>query len=67
MTAGPILFICYRTPQQLSSSPMKVLLTLLGLLTLATAPALAQCKACGCQAKCSPTCECKHDEKPQVQ
>jgi hypothetical protein len=46
---------------------MKFLLTLLSLFALATAPALAQCKACGCQAKCSPTCECKHDEKPQVQ
>jgi hypothetical protein len=46
---------------------MKILFTLLGLLALAAVPAQAQCKACGCKEKCSPTCECKHDEKPQAQ
>ena len=46
---------------------MKVLLTLLGLLTLAIAPAQAQCKDCGCKEKCTLKCTCQHDEKPKAQ
>ena len=46
---------------------MKLLLSLLALVALSTLSAQAQCKDCGCQKKCSPTCECKHDEKPQAQ
>jgi hypothetical protein len=33
----------------------------------AAAPAWAQCKDCGCKAKCSPECKCQHDEKSQAQ
>jgi hypothetical protein len=46
---------------------MKLLLGFLGLLVIATAPAWAQCKDCGCKAKCSPECKCQHDEKSQAQ
>jgi hypothetical protein len=46
---------------------MKFLLTVLGLLALATAPAQAQCRDCGCKEKCSPTCQCKHNQKPEAQ
>ena len=46
---------------------MKAIFALLSLLTVAVAPAQAQCKDCGCKEKCSPTCECKHDQKPEAQ
>lgn len=46
---------------------MKLSLILLGILTLAIAPARAQCKDCGCKAKCSPECKCPRDERPKAQ
>ena len=46
---------------------MKLAYILLGLLTLAISPVQAQCKDCGCKDKCSPSCKCAHDEKPQAQ
>jgi hypothetical protein len=46
---------------------MKLFLSLLSLLVIATVPVQAQCKDCGCKEKCSPTCQCKHDEKPKAQ
>jgi hypothetical protein len=44
---------------------MKTLLAILGLLAAVSAPALAQCKDCGCKEKCSPGCSCPHEAKPQ--
>jgi hypothetical protein len=46
---------------------MKLFLSLLGLLVIAAVPVRAQCKDCGCKAKCSPTCQCQHEEKPKAQ
>ena len=46
---------------------MKAFLSLFAILVLAAIPAQAQCKDCGCKEKCSPTCQCKHDEKPKAQ
>jgi hypothetical protein len=46
---------------------MRFLFSLLTLVSLSVVPAQAQCKDCGCKAKCSPTCECKHDQKPEAQ
>ena len=46
-------------------SLMKLILIALGSLALAVTPAQAQCKDCGCKEKCSPQCQCKHDEKPE--
>jgi len=45
---------------------MKTLIVLLGLL-LAAGSAHAQCKDCGCKAKCSPTCQCPQDGKAKTQ
>ena len=45
---------------------MKLAYILLGLLTLGLSPAQAQCKDCGCKAKCSTTCQCQHDKKPKA-
>jgi hypothetical protein len=44
---------------------MKLSLTLLCLFVLAATAAYAQCKECGCKAKCSPTCECPQQQKTQ--
>ena len=46
---------------------MKLILTLLGLLALVAVPAQAQCKDCGCKAKCTTSCQCRHGEKPKAQ
>jgi hypothetical protein len=45
---------------------MKLSLILLGLLALVIAPVQAKCKDCGCKAKCSTSCQCKHEEKPKA-
>jgi hypothetical protein len=46
---------------------MKRFFTNLGILALAAFSAQAQCKDCGCKEKCSPSCNCQHDEKPKAQ
>ncbi len=45
---------------------MKFALIFFGLLVLAGTSVRAQCKDCGCKAKCSTTCRCKHDENPKA-
>ncbi|MEX1111379.1 MAG: hypothetical protein WEB31_06225 [Chthoniobacterales bacterium] len=45
---------------------MKALLLTFVLLVAALTPVRAQGKDCGCQAKCSPTCQCKHEEKTKA-
>ena len=46
---------------------MKKFNILMALLILAVTPAQAQCKDCGCNDKCSPSCKCPHDETPKAQ
>jgi|GEM_PF-2615072 hypothetical protein len=45
---------------------MKLALIFLGLLVLASTSVRAQCKDCGCKAKCSTTYQCKHGAKPEA-